>query len=117
MSTKNPLPFSNQFERGHSFNWAGKWESGKYYYNNAYVTDFVTFGNCILVCRKDHKSSIPPEIIFVNGIPSDVDGMQWELVNTSYDPTIYQFLSEQEYLELVDTNQVREDVIYYTYED
>ena len=58
MSTRNPLPFSNQFERGHSFNWAGKWEIGKFYFNDPYVTDFVVYdNNMLLVCRENHESN------------------------------------------------------------
>ena len=55
--TKNKLPFSNQFERGHSFNWAGKWTEGKYYLNDEYVTDFVICDSMLLRCRENHMAS------------------------------------------------------------
>lgn len=82
MTTYNKLPYSNQFERGHSFNWAGHWKPGKYYYNNSYVTDFVVCDNMILVCRKDHMSSeeLKPEPIMVNGEITDVKSSHWEFI-------------------------------------
>lgn len=80
MSTKNKLPFSNQFERGHSFNWAGKWERGKYYFNDEYVTDFVVLNNCVLVCRKNHQSSTIPTFVYIDGKIVDVDSPYWGFV-------------------------------------
>ena len=80
MSTKNKLPFSNQFERGHSFNWAGQWQRGKYYFNDEYVTDFVVLNNCVLVCRKNHQSSIVPSFVYVEGKIVDVDSPYWGFV-------------------------------------
>lgn len=78
--TKNKLPFSNQFERGHSFNWAGKWTSGKYYMNDEYVTDFVALNNVILVCRKNHQATDTPTFIYSEGKIVDVDSPFWEFV-------------------------------------
>jgi len=82
MTTYNKLPYSNQFERGHSFNWAGHWKEGKYYYNDSYVTDFVVYNNAVLVCRKNHMSSseLEPKIIYIDGKISDVDSSYWEFV-------------------------------------
>lgn len=82
MSTKNPLPFSNQFERGHSFNWAGKWTSGKYYMNDEYVTDFIVYQTAILVCRKNHQSSreLEPKLIIIDGRIVGVDSPYWGFV-------------------------------------
>lgn len=69
MNTHNPLPFSNQFERGHSFNWAGEWKENTHYFNNQYVTDFISLDGMLLACRKDHLSEKPlkPEPILQNG--------------------------------------------------
>lgn len=85
MTTYNKLPYSNQFERGHSFNWAGKWKEGKYYYNNEYVTDFVVYENAILVCRKDHLSAkeLEPELVITGGKISDVRSPYWEFIVAS----------------------------------
>ena len=81
MSTRNPLPYSNQFERGHSFNWAGAWKTNTHYFNDQYVTDFIVYDGCILVCRKNHLSTTPPEIILdANGRPADVSTPYWEFV-------------------------------------
>ena len=82
MTTYNKLPYSNQFERGHSFNWAGHWTPGKYYYNNSYVTDFVIHRDMILVCRKDHISSaeLEPIPIILNGEIKDVESSYWEFI-------------------------------------
>lgn len=78
----NKLPFSNQFEKGRSFNWAGKWASGKYYTNDEYVTDFVVYENAILVCRKSHLTSdkLEPKLVLLNGKVADVDSPYWDLV-------------------------------------
>lgn len=69
MNTHNPLPFSNQFERGHSFNWAGEWKENTHYFNNQYVTDFISLDGMLLACRKDHLSEKPlkPAPIIQNG--------------------------------------------------
>ena len=82
MSTRNPLPYSNQFERGHSFNWAGQWTEGKYYMNDEYVTDFVVYNNTILACRKTHKASqeLRPNLITTNGKITGIDSPYWEFV-------------------------------------
>ena len=81
MSTRNPLPYSNQFERGHSFNWAGAWKTNTHYFNDQYVTDFIVYDGCILVCRKNHLSTTPPEIILdANRRPADVSTPYWEFV-------------------------------------
>ena len=119
MSTKNKLQFSNQFERGHSFNWAGEWAEGKYYFNDEYVTDFVKYGSCILVCRKSHQSSeaLRPVIVYSDGIPSDVDSIYWEFIGSTLNPNVMTVLTEEQYQELVDNNQVREDLFYYILEE
>ena len=82
MTTYNSKPYSNQFERGHSFNWAGHWKVGKYYYNNSYVTDFVIHRDMILVCRKDHLSSaeLEPIPIVMDGEIKDVQSSHWEFI-------------------------------------
>jgi len=80
MTTYNKLPYSNQFERGHSFNWAGKWREGQYYYNDSYVTDFVALDNVILVCRKNHLSNDIPEFVYKDGRVVDIRSPYWEFV-------------------------------------
>ena len=80
--TKNKLPYSNQFERGHSFNWAGKWTAGKYYMNDEYVTDFVVYESAILACRKNHQASLDlePVLVYYEGKVSDVDSPYWDFI-------------------------------------
>lgn len=80
MTTYNKLPYSNQFERGHSFNWAGHWKEGRYYYNDSYVTDFVVLENVVLVCRKNHLSSDKPEFVYKDGKIVDIKSPFWEFV-------------------------------------
>lgn len=82
MSTRNPLSYSNQFERGHSFNWAGQWTVGKYYMNDEYVTDFIVYKNAILVCRKTHKATaeLEPQLVMSGGKSADVNSPYWEFI-------------------------------------
>lgn len=82
MTTYSKLPYSNQFERGHSFNWAGHWKEGKYYYNDSYVTDFVIHKDMILVCRKNHLSTadLEPEPVIFQGEIIDVKSTHWEFI-------------------------------------
>ena len=80
MSTKNSLPFSNQFERGHSFNWAGEWKSGTYYFNDEYVTDFIVLDGVILACRKNHEASTKPAFYYSEGRVVGIDSPYWEFV-------------------------------------
>lgn len=119
MSTKNKLPFSNQFERGHSFNWAGKWAKGKYYLNDEYVTDFIRYGTCILACKKSHLASddLEPIIVYKDGVPEDVDSPYWDFVNTAINPDVMVALTQDEYNELIDKGLVRSDVFYFIIEE
>ena len=83
MSTINKLPFSNQFEKGHSFNWAGDWTLGKYYKNDEYITDFVVYNaNVVLYCRENHiaSTSTEPELIYKDGKIIGVDSIYWGFV-------------------------------------
>ena len=83
MSTINKLPFSNQFEKGHSFNWAGDWTPGKYYKNDEYVTDFVVYNaNVVLYCRENHiaSTSTEPELIYKDGKIIGVNSIYWGFV-------------------------------------
>lgn len=82
MSTHNKLPFSNQFERGHSFNWAGEWTAGKYYYNDEYVTDFVTYHNVVLECRISHLATedLEPQLIYKDNELIGIDSQYWGYV-------------------------------------
>lgn len=121
MSTRNSLPFSNQFERGHSFNWAGQWEEGKHYFNDEYVTDFITFGSCTLACRKNHISTQEnkPKIIFDNNnnTPIGVEGQLWSFVNTSMNGSIFKFLTYPQYYELETNNLIEPNVLYFIYDN
>ena len=82
MSTFNNLPYSNQFERGHSFNWAGQWKSNTHYFNDEYVTDFVVCDGMILACRSNHLSSetLKPKPVVHLGRIVDVDSPYWSFI-------------------------------------
>ena len=87
MTTYNKLPFSNQFERGHSFNWAGHWKEGKYYYNDSYVTDFVVCDDVVMVCRKNHLATSYPSFVYKDGKIIDVDSPFWEFIFWAHSDT------------------------------
>ncbi len=82
MTTRNSLPFSNQFERGHSFNWAGIWTEGKYYLNDEYVTDFAICDNMLLSCRKNHEATNEnkPIPIWSNNKIIGVESIYWSFI-------------------------------------
>lgn len=80
MNTFDNMPYSNQFERGKSFNWAGQWATNTHYFNNKYVTDFVAHKNCIFACKKDHLSSVAPEVVIYDGKASATKSMYWDFV-------------------------------------
>lgn len=92
MTTINKLPFSNQFERGHSFNWAGDWKVGRYYYNDEYVTDFVVYdSSVVLSCRENHTATeeTEPELIYdESGKVIGVDSIYWSFVLQSEVPSM-----------------------------
>ena len=119
-------PFSNQFERGHSFRYAGAWQSGKYYLNDDYVTDFISYGSCFLACRQSHLSSNDnkPVILYDDDpsgeylrTPVDVSGPLWEFSGTAIDKNAFRFLTEEAYQELVDSGEVLDDVLYFIYNE
>lgn len=68
--------YSSQFERGHSFAWRGKWTAGLTYTCDEFVTDFVTYNNTILVCRKTHVADGDNRPVIVG---NDVQGNLWEI--------------------------------------
>lgn len=113
MSTRNSLPFSNQFERGHSFNWADKWQKGKYYFNNEYTTDFVIYNSCILACREDHLSDIEPQLVYQDGVPVDVEGNLWSFVSTFINHDMFRFVTWAEYQNL---QEIEQNVLYFIYD-
>ena len=70
-------------EKGHSFMWRGPWEGGTYYYNDDYVTDFVSYKNVILACERNHLSDaeVEPTLIYdEQGNPIGVDSQYWSFV-------------------------------------
>lgn len=48
---------SRDFYKGRSFNFAEEWSLGVHYFNDGYITDFVSFNGALLVCRKSHIST------------------------------------------------------------
>lgn len=79
-SYKNPC--SKDPVRGHSFEWRGPWKEGAYYYNDDYVTDFVSYKNVILACKRNHLSdaNVEPVLIYDGDNPVDVDSQYWSFV-------------------------------------
>lgn len=80
-----PPPPGNCFPsptKGHSFQWREYWKAGVYYYNDDYITDFVTYNNVMLACRRNHLSDVntEPIIIYDGGVPVGVDSMYWSFV-------------------------------------
>lgn len=72
------------FYKGKSFNFANDWKVGRHYYNDQYITDFVTFNGTLLACKISHLSSEEnkPVIIFADdGItPISVQSRHWSFV-------------------------------------
>lgn len=68
--------------RGHSFEWRGAWEEGIYYYNDEFITDFISYNNVVLACNRNHLSSInsEPELIYENGVPVGENSQYWSFV-------------------------------------
>lgn len=75
-------PCSKDPVRGHSFEWRGPWKEGSYYYNDDYVTDFVSYQNVILACKRNHLSdaNLEPQLIYEGDTPVDVDSQYWSFV-------------------------------------
>ena len=66
----------------HSFEWRGIWKLGAYYFNDDYVTDFISYKNTILACRRNHMSDVntEPELIYDDGVPVNVSPPNWSFV-------------------------------------
>lgn len=63
---------SRDLKKGKSFNMAGEWKSGTHYWNDEYVSDFVSYKGTLLSCKKSHLADSNNEPILVM---QDVDGI------------------------------------------
>lgn len=50
---------SRDFYKGKSFNYS-EWTSGRKYFNNDYIIDFVSYNGALYACKYDHFSTNPP---------------------------------------------------------
>jgi hypothetical protein len=71
---------SAEYYKGKSFNFAHSWHAGIYYFNDSSNTDFVTYNNVLLACKKSHLSSSNsvPIIIYDPENPSQPIGVNSE---------------------------------------
>lgn len=87
--------------------------------NDAYVTDFISFGSAILACRKTHCSTLDNKPIILcnaNGTPSDVKGSLWEFVTSSISDDVFNFVTWSEYQNLTNNNLIKPNVLYFIYD-
>ena len=65
---------SKDLYKGKSFNMSGEWATNVHYFNDDFITDFVSFGGALLSCKKSHLSSSNnrPTIVYEDGVPTGV---------------------------------------------
>lgn len=73
---------SNPVYFGKSFEYGGRWATGKMYYNDNYRVTFVVYKNYLLACNLTHISSeeTEPIILYKDGIAVGVENIYWQLV-------------------------------------
>lgn len=77
---------SREYYKGKSFNFANEWHSGINYFNDNYVTDFVSYRGTLLACRRTHLSSSQnhPELLFEDpkdpNQPTGVKSAYWNFI-------------------------------------
>lgn len=77
---------TRDFYKGKSFNYALSWANNTHYFNDEYITDFVSYQGALLACRRSHLSSSNNEPILIYGDPSNpdkitgVDSPLWDFV-------------------------------------
>ena len=78
---------SREYYKGKSFNFANEWHSGINYFNDNYVTDFVSYKGTLLACRRTHLSSSQnrPELLFEDpkdpNQPTGVKSAYWNFTS------------------------------------
>ena len=65
---------SKDLYKGKSFNMAGEWAPEVHYFNDDFLTDFVSYNGALLSCKRSHLSSSNnrPELLFEDNIPCGV---------------------------------------------
>lgn len=77
---------SREYYKGKSFNFAKEWQPGINYFNDNYITDFVSYKGTLLVCRRTHLSSNSnrPELLFEDpkdsNQPTGVKSEYWDFI-------------------------------------
>lgn len=77
---------SREYYKGKSFNFAKEWHPGINYFNDNYITDFVSYKGTLLVCRRTHLSSNSnrPELLFEDpkdsNQPTGVKSEYWDFI-------------------------------------
>lgn len=77
---------SREYYKGKSFNFAKEWHPGINYFNDNYITDFVSYKGTLLVCRRTHLSSNSnrPELLFEDSKdsnqPTGVKSEYWDFI-------------------------------------
>lgn len=79
---KDRILEDRDFYKGKSFNFAGEWRSGVNYFNDQFITDFISYKGSLLACIKTHLSSsvTEPELIYDDSIIIGVKSKYWEFV-------------------------------------
>lgn len=71
---------TRDYYKGKSFVFTGKWKTGTHYFCDEYVQDWVSYDGLLLICKKSHLSTDPPEIVIEHGMPVSVNSEYWDLV-------------------------------------
>lgn len=80
---KDRILEDRDFYKGKSFNFAGEWKSGVNYFNDQFITDFISYKGSLLACTKTHLSSSVTEPELIYGDDSIIIGVKskyWEFV-------------------------------------
>lgn len=77
---------SRDFYKGRSFNFAEEWSLGIHYFNDEYITDFISYNGALLVCRISHISTEAnrPTLLYQDSNdpsrPTGVSSTYWDFV-------------------------------------
>lgn len=74
--------YNKDYYRGRSFHYAGRWTVGARYVADEYNTDFVSYHNFILVCKRNHtatQENEPINYVYIDEEPK-LNSKYWDLV-------------------------------------
>lgn len=83
MSNRITDEVTRKYYKGKSFRWAGHWETGKHYFNDEYVVDYVTVGAAMCICVTPHLSSEDNKPVLKYDVEGNITGLE--------DTTYWQF--------------------------